>query len=96
MAVARVGLGDKAFFYLLSSLLAFLLLSGKAFVLYLLASAGATLWVLRWEKQHWRRVGLASPEHKANMFFGHMDQMFSQGLHQFDMENTRTLGETHG
>jgi len=96
MVVARFGLGDKALFYTLSILLALLLLSSKAFLLYVVVSAASTLWYLHYEKQHWRRVGLPSPDAESSIFLGHMMQMFSQGTHNFDVNNTKLLGETHG
>jgi len=95
MSISRVGLGDKIVFYASSILLAFLLLSSKALVLYVALSAGAILCYLYYDKKHWVRMGLASPE-GANPFLGHMIQLFSHGMHGFDIRNVEMLGETHG
>jgi hypothetical protein len=95
MAVPRLGPGDKAFFYASSILLAFLLLSSRALVLYVFTSALVILCHLRNEKKHWSRMGVASPD-GVSLFFGHMLQLFRDGAHGFDIANCKLLGDTHG
>lgn len=91
----RFGIGDTAVIYLGSILLAGLLLSLKATLLYAMAATTAVLWHYYSDKQHWIRMGVASP-HETSIFFGNSKQLFKHGAHVFDVQNVKELGQTHG
>ena len=91
----QLGIGDTALFYTISIAIAWLLLSFKALLLFAIAATTAVIWHYYNDKQHWARVGIASPP-GTSIFFGNTIQLFKQGSHVFDVQNVKELGVTHG
>uniref|UniRef100_A0A915EST6 Cytochrome P450 n=1 Tax=Ditylenchus dipsaci TaxID=166011 RepID=A0A915EST6_9BILA len=81
-----LGIGDKLFIYVLISTLCFISLPLKIFVIWLIITATAGLWILHHEQSYFAKLGIYSP--KPNIFFGNTLQISAdmKGYDQINFE----------